>query len=496
MPGLLALLAVAAWIARDHMALPEPVVSGSKTPLGQQVYYGPPRSIAVLPFSSSEPDQQPLAEGFARELIDMLQQLPDLQTTAPTSSFFFRDRDLPARIAAEQLQAAYILTGEYREEDGFATISLRLLDARRDVEALVKTFSGSPLGPDSVHAEVLSEVLGAMGIGASAQLQAPGLVDPAARSLYLRGLYYLDPGGGADPTAARRAFEQALEIAPAYGPTWFGLAAAWLATGDPQGQARAALGRALEVDPDDADALGLLAFLLRSRDWDWQAAAQAASRALELKPGDASLMGIAALSLSPLGRFERAVELLEGAVRSDPVNLAMRAQLGIAQEFAGQYEESLSSHRQVAGLNEQFPGVYAYRARVKLIQEKPESALKESDKENDAFWGRYARILALTALQRNEEAADLLAAMIAENAHDAAFQLAEIHAFGGQVDAAFDWLDRAYHQRDGGLSETLGNHFLRNLHDDSRWQRLLERLRLPVRGAASRAADQIEPTRA
>ena len=108
----------------------------------------------------------------------------------------------------------------------------------------------------------------------------------------------------------------------------------------------------------------------------------------------------------------------------------------------------------------------------------PESALEEAELEQQPFWRQYARILSLTALERTDEAELLLQQMIDANGNDAAFQIAEIYAFSGANDQAFEWLDRAWRQRDGGMSELLGNYFLSGLENDARWQELLARMGL------------------
>ena len=108
----------------------------------------------------------------------------------------------------------------------------------------------------------------------------------------------------------------------------------------------------------------------------------------------------------------------------------------------------------------------------------PESALEEAEKEQNPFWQRYARILSLIAMERPDEADSLLQQMIIEHGHDAAYQVAEIYAFGGDVGEAFNWLDRAYRQRDGGMSELIGNYFLANLENDVRWRELLIKVSL------------------
>jgi len=170
------------------------------------------------------------------------------------------------------------------------------------------------------------------------------------------------------------------------------------------------------------------------------------------------------------------------------VNLVRRLQLGLLQEFSGQYDEALSSYRQIISLNPDFPGVRAFRARVKIIQDKPESALKESGLEVDPFWKRYSMILAYSALGRDDEALPLLDQMIAADGERSAYQVAEILSFRGAVDPAFDWLQRAYEQKDGGMSEVIGNFFLNNLHADTRWAGFLNQMGLPTGGTGQATA--------
>jgi serine/threonine protein kinase len=65
-------------------------------------------------------------------------------------------------------------------------------------------------------------------------------------------------------------------------------------------------------------------------------------------------------------------------------------------------------------------------------------------------------------------------------AEDAAYQVAEIYGYRGETDKAFEWLERAYKQRDGGLSQMKGDPLLRSLHSDPRWHAFLKKMKLPV----------------
>jgi hypothetical protein len=82
-------------------------------------------------------------------------------------------------------------------------------------------------------------------------------------------------------------------------------------------------------------------------------------------------------------------------------------------------------------------------------------------------------------LERDDEAQLLLDQMIAEDGGHSAYQVAEIEAFRGEIDSAFEWLQRAYDQKDGGMSEIIGNFFLRNLHADPGWADMLILLGYP-----------------
>jgi tetratricopeptide (TPR) repeat protein len=244
-------------------------------------------------------------------------------------------------------------------------------------------------------------------------------------------------------------------------------------------QARQMLDAALLSEPDLPEALGLQSYIQRNLDWNWTAARETAGQAARLSPGDPELMSTAGLAMFSLGQFEKAGDLLAASAAQDRLNLVRRFQLGLLQEFAGQTDEALNNYRLIMGLNPDFPGVRAFRARVKIIQGKPESALKESELEVDAFWKRYSMILAYLALGQDDKAQPLLDQMIAEDGNRSAYQVAEILAFRGDIDSAFEWLQRACDQKDGGISEVIGNHFFNNLHADPRWAGFLNRLGLP-----------------
>ena len=82
------------------------------------------------------------------------------------------------------------------------------------------------------------------------------------------------------------------------------------------------------------------------------------------------------------------------------------------------------------------------------------------------------------ALGQKKEADAALTDLIAKLPKDAAYQIAEAYAFRGEADSAFEWLDRAYSQRDGGLTEIIGDPLMKSLEHDPRYLEFLKKMRL------------------
>jgi TolB-like protein/Tfp pilus assembly protein PilF len=459
-------------------------------PAARAGYLGPARSLAVLPFLDRSPagDQGWFARGVAGELIHCLAGLDDFQVTAPISAFFFRSGEGNPQVIAERLQVAYLLLGESELEGENVRLDVRLYDARRREVTWSSRFEKA-----SEQVFVLLESLRAgimenmpEGDSEACDWRNPG--DVQYWLAYLKGRDFLDPPTPPEPDFARANFEEALQFAPAYAVARAGIAQAAIVEHLPRVDiARASIEAALTLDPGLPEALALRSHIERTVDWQWDAAAATALLGLERAPGDAGLMAEAARALFSTGQFEESVRYMSESLRRDPINLNSRLSLGLAQEFAGDDEGALSTYRQLLRMRPEFPAAHAFRARIRAIQEKPDAAFEESELENDEFWALYARALALAAANQSDRADNILEKLVGRYGDHAAFQLAEIMAYRGDADAAFEWLETAWLQRDGGLAGLGGNRLLAALHDDPRWPEMLSRLGLPL--DAERAND-------
>ena len=506
------LLALLTWSLRDHIPVfpgGDKEASGDKAKLARpQVYYGPANSIAVLPFtctslgfeagsgdspanesaneSVNETGGAPaLADGIAESLIDLLAGIPGLQVTSSNSSFFFRDKDAALPVLAERLKVRHILGGCASKTAGGIEISARLFDVKAKTEKWSKSFKGELDEVFVFQDELTAAVANVVVNGLAKEAPEARVIDPQAWLLFIEGRYRYRLRGPENLRQAEMAFKRVLDIEPEFAPAKLGLGRVYMDPVMVTTQGRAGIERArelilgaLRLDPELAGAYLELSRIRRTVDWDWQGSSEAAQKALEFQAGNADVLSNASTTLFTLGKFEQAVILLMEAIKRDPLVLQNLQRLGLLYEFSGKYEEALSAYRLLLGLNPDYPAVHAYRSRAMLAASMPESALEEAEKEQNPFWQRYARILSLIALERPDEADLLLQQMIIEHGNDAAYQVAEIYAFGGDVGEAFSWLDRAYRQRDGGMSELIGNYFLSNLENDVRWGELLTRVSL------------------
>lgn len=454
-----------------------------------QVFYGPGNSLAVLPFHDSSPGrhQAPQALAFSADLLDRFIEVPGLQVTARNSAFFFRDGNVEPRAVAERLQSAHLLKGYWRREGDRLDVSVSLFDARANRETWRQDYEQPFAGLPDLPERIVTEALQALSVSGPAEGRAPRVADAAAWTDYAEGLYHADPFGRQDLPSAAAAFQSAIDRDPGFAAARLALAELRLhpewnpqAGAAPVEEARVLIRQVLDGDPQSARALGLLSYIRHQYDWDWRGAAAAGRQAVAAQPGNAVVLGVASLASSTIGDFEQAQAWLEEAIRRDPLNLGTRLSMGLLQEFTGDFDGALSSYRQVLAFHPEYPAARAYRARVKALQGKADSALRESEQESSPFWRRYARILALQAGGPSEEASALLQSMIAEDGEVASFQLAEIMAFGGDTEEALAWLQRARERRDPGMAALLGNPLLQSLHDDARWAELLRDLGLAI----------------
>ena len=236
--------------------------------------------------------------------------------------------------------------------------------------------------------------------------------------------------------------------------------------------------RAIDLDPLSAEAWSSLGRIRWSYDWDWEGAEEADRKALELEPGNVDVITQSARVSSTYGRLDQTIELNLEAIILDPLSLRPLSNLGLSYKDSGRFEEAQAAFRKVLELNPQYPSSQMSLGEVLILKGDPEAGLREIEKESSVVWKGYGLALAYQALGRESEAQEALESFIRDYGAVGAYQVGEIHAFAGNIDQSFEWLERAYSQRDGGLTSLLSDQLLNNLHTDPRWEPLLDKMGL------------------
>ena len=448
-------------------------------------------SIAVLPFvdMSQARDQEYFSDGLSEELLNVLAKIPQLRVIGRTSSFQFKGKTEDPRVIGAKLGVEHLLEGSVRKDRNRVRITAQLVKASDGTSVWTDTFDRTLDDLFKVQDEIAKAVAQAMKV----RLLAPGSSERSrppnseAYSLYLEARYFAERRSKEDYERAIVLYNKAIAADPTFAAPWAGLAwvYAWQASdglipADAGGkQAREAAQRGLSLDPKLVESLSAMVYILTGYDWDWTGADAVVQQLLVLDARNVDTLYSAALSARTLGRFDEAIGFYEQVITSDPLRFGSRNNLGLALYYSGRLTEAEAEFRKLLELRPGFGRAHCQLGKVLLALGQFEAALASIEKESSDVWRSICLPLAYHALGRRAESDAAVRELIREYAEDWAFQIAEVQAFRGEIDEAFAWLDRAYAQRDGGLSEMKGDPLLKNLEGDPRYHGFLRKMKLP-----------------
>lgn len=476
---LLAVMLKSSFLKSEH--------SPSQTPLVKETGK---TAIAVLPFRniSMDKEQDYFADGLSEELTDVLAHNPNLRVTSRTSAFSFKDKDMTAQQIAKQLNVTHLLEGSVRKAGNQLRITAQLIEVATDSDVWSQTYDRQMENVFVIQDEIADSVSSALKValkqGSDSRTRQ---TSPQAYNAYLQGRYFLDRRSKENYQKAVSYFEQALQIDPSYSRAWAALTETHIAQAnlgyepleETFEKAEKEAKKTLELDPNLAEAYASMGSIQSIHRWDWKDADRNYKRALELEPGNADVVrGAARLALS-LGRLEEAMALARRAIQLDPVRVPPYNDYGLISYSSEHWEEAQAAYHKSLELNPQVAVVHTFLGLVYIEQHKPQEALAEIQKEADLSPRNYGLAVAYFAVGNKSEADAALARVIERNQNDSAFQIAEIYAYRGEIETAFQWLDRAYRQRDTGLNQIKCDPLLRNLKDDPRFHAVVKEMNLP-----------------
>jgi eukaryotic-like serine/threonine-protein kinase len=452
-------------------------------------------SIAVLPFADLSPgrDQEYFADGIAEEILTALAQVDGLHVTGRTSSFAFKGRNEDLRTIGQRLGVGALLEGSVRKAGNHVRITAQVVSVADGYHLWAQEFDRDLTDVFAVEDEIARAAVSALSTkllaGRQPSTQPRAVSNPEVHSQYLLGRSFYARGSADGYRRAVEAYEKALALDPGYAPAWAGLARALMYDADraktaagvteEHRRAVAAAEKAVALDPASFDGYAARGSIRLAQVWDWAGGGADLKRALALNPGDAEAHVEYARLLGMLGRLPEAVEECRRATDLDPLAPRAWRLLGSLYASAGRLGLAREAETRAAEISPEDPIVLVNLAIFTELEGRPAEALRMYERIREDPWRLMGIAMAQHDLGHPEESRKALDRLVATGAHAAAFQIAEVHAWRGERDEAFQWLERAYTQRDPGLIMTKISPALRGLHEDPRFRALLRRMELP-----------------
>lgn len=439
-----------------------------------------PDSLAILPFqvATATPEAEFLGEGIFESLIADLSTLPRLRVMARSTVSRFHGSDIDAIDVGRQLDVAAVLSGRVQSigdrfvvraelvnvSDGSSIWSDQYVRARTDILKL----------QDDLVQEISSKLRPRLSPAQKSKVTKKRTSDPVAYDLYLRGLHQLNRRDVISMRNATELFHEAINADPVFAAPYCGLAEAFIYFGflemraplEVYPSARAAATKALELDPDFAEAHAALGWMMVTHEWDWTGADREFRAAVRSNPNCAVAHHWHGLMLSYTHRFEAAHDKLLHARTLDPLAPIINVAIGSTAYHRGDFEEAIRVYRGVADLAPGFVPLYLYLGQaLEAAGQFDEAAAQFSmglERSTDETLLLAALGHCYGAIGKRTEAEEMLKHLEKrrEERYTSPYGIALVHAGLRDEESALDWLETAYEERAAWLT---------TITVDSRW---------------------------
>lgn len=444
------------------------------------------KSIAVLPFINMSDDKsnEYFSDGISEELLNLLSKVPQLRVAARTSSFSLKGKEMQVTEVGEVLKVDHVLEGSVRKAGEHVRITAQLVKTDDGYHLWSESYDRTLEDIFAIQDEIAVSVVEQLKVALLGEAPSVEETDPEAYSLYLQARELFRQGTSQAWDQSVSLFRQSLLIAPAYAASWAGLANVYieqshkvlLPVDEGFRQAREAANKAIEINPDHADAHASLGDIAVSHDFELQLAARHTEKALALEPTNPSILRKASYVALALNRLNEAIGLLQYAIVRDPVNSICHARLGLSYFFAGKLDEAIDALRTSLRLSPGRLGAHYGIGVAQLFKGDIDAALASMQLEaaTRSTWELNGFALIYHIMGDQEASTASLQKLIEQNAEGAAFNIAYICAFRGETDRAFEWLGKAENYKDPGLMEVVVHPLFANIYSDPRWLPFLE----------------------
>jgi TolB-like protein/DNA-binding winged helix-turn-helix (wHTH) protein len=460
------------------------------------------QSIAVLPLEnlSGDPSQEYFADGMTEALITDLGKISELRVVSRTSAMHYKGTRKTLPEIARELNVDAVVEGAVLRSGDRVRITAQLVEAPSDRHLWAESYERDLRHVLDVQDEVARDVANEIKIKLTpqeqAQLASGRPVDPEAHEAYLRGRYEWNKWTEEGLNKSIEYFEKAIQKDPPHAQAWAGLSDAYglMGTFDflpPEvafPKAKGAALKALELDETLSEAHVALGGVMLHPEWSWSAAEKESQRAIALNPNNATAHQWYGYYLTIMGRFDKAIAEMKCALELDPLSSNEQHSLAATLYRAGRYDEALQyfhevpdpdanserRHRWMAAIYErkgiQKEAIAELLTALRFAGEK-DLAEQVERKYASSGYSEAKKTFLWGDIKEKQKTA--------RNSSGQASWIAADYALLEEKDKAFDWLEKAFQQRDMGMIYLKVNDSFEALRSDPRFQDLLRRMDLP-----------------
>jgi eukaryotic-like serine/threonine-protein kinase len=452
-------------------------------------------SIAVLPFvnTSGDPDVEYLSDGITEGIINGLSQLPQMRVMARSTVFHYKGHDPDPLKVGHDLAVGAVLTGTLARHGEAVRVQTELVDVSNGSALWGEQYDRKLSDMAAVQQEVVRDISAKLKRRLSGedknQVTRRTPENWEAYDLYLRGRYYWNKFTEEGMQKAIGYFQQAIDKDPNYALAYAGLADAYheLSYSHPPREvmpkAKAAALKALELEESVAEAHAALGWVKWSYEWDWAGAEKEFQRAIELNPNYAIAHGMYALYLDSMSRVDEGMAQHKRALELEPLSSITSTNMGEllfdmrqTDQAIEQYKKTLESDPSFSPVHKELGDAYASKGMFQeAVAEWQKTLIADGESETATAIGQaYAKSGYKAVLRTWVEH------LTGPSNHGylAPASVASIYASLGENDHAFEWLEKAYQERDSDLVFLKVERAWDNLRSDPRYADLLRRVGL------------------
>jgi serine/threonine protein kinase/tetratricopeptide (TPR) repeat protein len=455
-------------------------------------------SVVVLPLDnlSDDPEQEYFSDGMTEALISDLGKIAALKVISRHSAMRYKDSPTPLPQIARELGVNHVVVGSVTQVEGQVRIAAQLVDAATDRQLWSDSFVRERRDILALQAQVARTIAQQIRVQLSPQEQArlarSQTVNPDAYEAYLQGRFHAAKLSPADLDTALKYHELALEKDPNFAPAYAGIAFVWggrqqMGTVPPKEagpRARAAIARALELDSASEEVQYALGAFKAWVEWEWQEADAAFRRALDINPNYAEAHSAYSHLLHIVRRPEEAMAEIERAIELDPHNPMFQAFYCINFNLVGRYDDAMAQCRDA--LRTAPNNFVAHGGLLAALHQKGmyEQALEHARARLAIYGGPEVQ----AALDRGYAVAGYRGAMalVAETlvaqsrrAYVSPIDIAEYYAYAGNKDQTLDWIEKGLDAREPNTPYIHIVPLFASLRNEPRFGEVLRRMNIP-----------------